>query len=328
MKKTIDFNIKGKDYNMPNCWELLSPSMFINLAALLRLYSAGSISVNDVRLGYVTHFLDIDLKTVTPKYADAVAANLYILLSQVDFIFNIHYAPDVWNGLSAQTRKQALKCEPFDLPDTPEVRYLRKQNYSFVLDASFASQLVPVVNVNGIDYEGYRINTDCGELSCSLTARQYIDASERLFRIIDNPDLLPLLAAILYCPGTYNSTWAHNHAKSFASLSAETLEAIALNFQSFVIFLFEKTDYSILRRRNGKEPKGIFVGMSEGLYNLSTDGYGDLDTVSNFSVIDYLDILRKKLIETVCTMHASDIKLSDIVSKTGLDLNIINQILA
>ena len=325
--ETIDFEIKKKKYLLPNAWTKLSQAQFVHLSGLLRLHVAGLASVGDVRLGYVTHFLGIDITKVSAGKAALVATNLYTLLQNVDFIFNIKYSPDVWNNLSPETRRLAIKTEPSDLPDTPEVRYLRTCDYKFVIDAVFAAQLIPQIAVGRKKYKGYEINTRCGELSCSLTARQYIDASERLSRVIDNPGLLPLLAAILYCPGRYDSDWAHRHAADFAALSPETLEAIALNFQSFVIFLFEKTHYTILRQKNAAPSKGLYVGMSEGLYNLSTDGYGNLEEVGRLSVIEYLDILRKKLIESVRTMHASDMKTTEIASKTGLDMNTINKIL-
>lgn len=312
---------------MPDCWELLSTDQFIYLTGLLRAYAAGYLSVGAIRLAYVKKFLNISDKKVVPSKKDEVFANLYILQNNVKFIFNIQYKPEIWNNLSTEIRKVARKTEPVDLPDTPEARYLRKQDYKFVIDAVFAKQLIPVIKIGIRKYKGYAVNTSFGELSCSLTARQYIDASERLFRLSENPELLPLLVAILYCPGRYYSDWAHNNAYKFAKLSPDLLEAVALNFQAFVIFLFERTHYNILRQKEDKKPKGIFVGMSEGLYNLSTDGYGDLDTVGNFPVIEYLEILRKKLIESVRSMHASEMKLTDIQTKTGLELNLINKII-
>lgn len=325
--QTIDFEIKGKAYQMPNNWEQLTQSQFISLSRLLGLYASGSSSVGDVRLGYVSNFLGLSDNKIHPDKIEAVSSNLYILLSLVDFIFSIKYADEVWTKLSPETRRQALKTEPCNLPVTPESRYLQTQPYNFIVDACFACQLIPSLTVGDKEYQGYTINTDCGELSCSLTARQYIDASERLFSLSEHPEKLALLAAILYAPQPYNSDWAHSHAVDFAKLSTEILNAVALNFQAFVIFLFQKTDYNILRQKEDKQPKGIFVGMSEGLYNLSTDGYGDLDTVSRFSVIEYLSILRSKLIETVKAMHHNEMKLHEISEKTGLDINTINKIL-
>lgn len=325
--QTIDFEIKNKPYQMPNCWELLSPDQFINLARLLRLYAEGRLSIGDVRFGYVKHFLKLSDQKVRSKKLDNVTANIYVLMSLVDFIFKIQYAPEVWNKLSKETRRLAAKTEPYDLPDTPEARYLMGRDYSFVIDASFACQLIPCIKVAGEVLKGYTINTDFGKLSCSLTAQQYIDASECLFGLSEKPETLPLLGAILYCPDKYNADWAHTHAKDFVKLPVELLEAIALNYQAFVILLFEKTDYSILKQKNDKKIKGIFTSISAGLYNLSTDGYGNLDTVSEFSVITYLDILRSKLIESVRTMHQYEQKPHEIAEKTGLDLNTINSII-
>jgi hypothetical protein len=43
----------------------------------------------------------------------------------------------------------------------------------------------------------------------------------------------------------------------------------------------------------------ISTGALESLYNLSSDGFGDIETIEQMNVIQYLTILRKKIIDTV-----------------------------
>ncbi|MDR1716922.1 MAG: hypothetical protein LBS20_13880 [Prevotella sp.] len=162
----------------------------------------------------------------------------------------------------------------------------------------------------------------------SLTARQYVDASECLSGVAKNPELMPLLAAILYCPGIYSPEWAHANAAMFGSVNPATLEAVALNFQALVLMLFTKTHFSILWQRGKDIQKNrLSVGLKEGIYALSEDGYGDIDKVGNMPLTEYLEILRKKKIDAVRTLHSADVKLPEIAEKTGLDIETINSII-
>ena len=45
------------------------------------------------------------------------------------------------------------------------------------------------------------------------------------------------------------------------------------------------------------------------------------------SLIEYLEILRKKKIDAVRTMHSAEMKITDIAEKTGLDFDTIQKII-
>ena len=330
MQKRIDLEIKGKPYSIPNAWEELTPAQFIFLAGLLRQYAAGLLSVSDVRLRFVVFVLDIDMRYVPKKHQDTIAQNLYILLSKITFIFNIKYPDTVWSNISPELRKIACKTEPADLPDSPEVRLLRRSDYSYVVDACFAAQLLSSIEAGDTILNGYTVNTLCGQLSSSLTARQYIEASECLTGIDKNRDLIPLLTATLYQPGVYSPVWAHDNVNLLSAVDPAILEAVALNFQAFVLLLFTKTHFSILWQKDvkGKQNKNkLSVGLKDGIYALSEDGYGDINTVGDMPLIEYLEILRKKKIDAVRTMHSAEMKLTEIAEKTGLDIETINKII-
>lgn len=324
----INIEIKGKPYTLPNSWEALTPEQFVYLAWLLRLYAAGELSMSDVRLRLVVFVLGIDMRYIPKKHEDTIAQNLYLLQSKITFIFSIRYPKAVWAGLSPELRRIARKTEPADLPDSPEARVLRRSEYGYELDACFAAQLLPEIKSGNDIYKGYTVNTSCGLLSVSLTARQYVDASECLSGVSKNVELLPLLAAILYCPGTYSPDRAHANAGLFRTVDPATLEAVALNFQALVLMLFTKTHFSILWQRGKDVQKNkLSVGLKEGIYALSEDGYGDIDKVGDMPLIEYLEILRKKKIDAVRTLHSADVKLPEIAEKTGLDIETINKII-
>lgn len=140
-------------------------------------------------------------------------------------------------------------------------------------------------------------------------------------------DKLPLLAAILYCPAPYSSDEAHRLAEDFTKINPITLQAIALNFQAIVTFLFTKTHFSLLSAGKNEEIPEIATGLTETMYNLSADGMGDVNTVKQMPIIEFLTILRKKLIESVRAMHDAKVDIVEIASKTGLSTQIIKKML-
>lgn len=187
------------------------------------------------------------------------------------------------------------------------------------VNACFLAQLVPKFG----RYKGYRIKTDMDMLTCSLTAIQLIEAQSALK---GRENQLPLLASILYCPAPYSSEKAHDIAHRFND--PVKLQAVALNFQALVTFLFTKTHFSILASGKGYDhiPE-IATGMIETLYNLSADGMGDVRTVEQMPVIKFLTILRKKLIESVKAMHDAKMDIVEISEKTKLDTKLIKKML-
>ncbi|WP_270633856.1 hypothetical protein [Parabacteroides goldsteinii] len=228
---------------------------------------------------------------------------------------------------------KALNLNPKKIKGTSanENMYLLSEQIDFIfkdpqhINNCFLAQLVPVISVNGQVYKSYMIQTGFDTLTCSLSTIQFIEAYDLIGCPIEK---LPIMAAILYCPGTYTSEAAHSLAKGFASLDPVLLQGICLNFQAFSNYLFTRTPFNILYMRKPKEHKpAISIGMAESLYNLSADGLGNVDVIEQMPVIKYLTILRKKLIESVTAMNEAGIDLVEISDKTGLSIKTIKQII-
>lgn len=208
--------------------------------------------------------------------------------------------------------------------------YLLSEQIDFIfspdgkLNACFLAQLVPVLPIEKKEYPGYTINKACDTLTSSLTALQFIEAYELIGY---QADKLPLLAAILYCPGKYTSESAHLFADELRTADENILQAIALNFNALVNFLFTKTHFSILMNKKPSEKKNITISMADGLYNLSADGLGDASAIEQLPLLKYLSILRKKLIESVQAMHQAEMDLQEIATKTGLSIKTIKKII-
>lgn len=322
MKEIIKLTCRGMSLAVPNTWEKLSQELFVRLVSHLAQMQAGKLSPGEVGVRYVCDAIGCDWRRLRNENA---IANLVCIAERLTFIFRIQY-PDndaILAHLPANERRMCQYTDPFRL-SLPIARKLRTMDYQYVLNLCFCAQLIPIVRVDKLEYAGYTVNTTYDSLTCSLTALQYIEARSLLK---SKTDALPLLAAILYFPGTYNSEEAHALATAFSQLPQELLAAISLNFQAFNAYLFTKTEFALLTKFVEKPAHLITTDAADALYDLSADGLGDATAVEQLNVLTYLRILRKKTIESVRTLHGMEYDVTKISTETGLPVNIINEII-
>ena len=323
LNPTIDFIVKGTQYSIPNSWEDLTPYLFQALIRDISLMAKGEISIAMVRVNYVCRVMGWKLKKI--KNSDGWA-NLAWLAEQVTFPFTIVY-PDndaALQDLDSETRKLCKRIPPHRLTGITIARYLTKLPYNYAADSCFCKQLIPAIYLDDESYSAYKIDTSFNRLTCSLTALQFIEARSLIGGSLEQ---LPLLAAILYYPDRYSSDGAHSLAHKFVKLPVDELTAIAFNFQAFVNYLFTKTEFKLLTKAKNTKVSAISTGALESLYNLSSDGLGDVDTIERMNILQYLTILRKKLIDTVRSLHSAKMEKVDIANETGLPIHLINDIL-
>ncbi len=283
----VIFRTLKREVKIPNRWELLPMDHYVYLVSLLARYACGAATADDVRLHYTCHAAEVDLSSVQDPEA---LGNLMIIADHVDFIF------------------------------TPSGK----------VNLSFLAQLVPELEVKVSRfrrkrYRGYEVNTGFGTLTCSLTAAQFIDAKQ----LLDSQSTqLPLLAAILYCPTPYSGEKAHALAGKLANVNPTLLQAVSFNFQALITFLFTRTRFSVLASGviEDNVPE-IATGIQESMYNLSADGMGDVNAVKQMPLIEFLTIIRKKLIESVRAMHFAKVNIVEIAGVTGLPINTIKKMI-
>lgn len=324
MENYIRIQYGNQMYQIPNRWELIRNDYdYLQLVRDIILMSEGKLSPAMVRINYICRYFGWNYKKI--KDEDSFA-NLVMLAEQVTFVFRISYPnnDEALQGLDDYTYNLCKRIPPERLSGITLAKVLKRLDYRFTLDLCFCRQFMPYLTVDGKHYTGYTISTSFDTLSTSLTALQFIEARQLIGQ---GEKILPLMAAILYHPYPYTSESAHQLADTFKSVPRDKLYAISLNFQAFINFLFTKTEYSILTA--GKETKrsAISTGALESLYNLSSDGYGDIIHIERMGLLQYLVILRKKVIESVRSLNAAKMELVDIEKETGLPLSIIKQIL-
>lgn len=320
IKRNISFAYGEQVFEIPNAWDLLSMDQFLNLYKNIQLYTDGQLSVGMVKVLYICDVMGWNPKKIK---GDDALCNLTMLADQVTFIFNIVYPEAVLNVLNAEEQSFFRKVLP-ERSIQPIARYLAKQPYEYALDSCFCAQLLPKITISGKDFYSYKINTSYDALTCSLVAIQYLEARSL---VSGKKEQLPLLASILYQDGKYESSKAHDQAILFASLDESILEAIAFNFISMNNYIFQRTQYKLLTQGKSKSESSMSVGATESLYNLSADGYGDINTIEQMNLLQYLSINRKKTIESVRSLNDAQVKITDIAEKTGLPIHIIDEIL-
>jgi hypothetical protein len=322
--KEVEFFYKGEHYAIPNDWESLNTYQFTELVSDLLSMSIGKLSPGSVRVRYVCRYMGWNIDKIT----EDSMANVIYLAEQITFPFVIVYPnnDEALSELDQNTYRLCKRINPERLTGVTIARYLARLNYRYAIDLCFCKQFIEAVFLPGKrkPFTGYTIDTKYHMLTSDLTAQQFIEARE----LVDCTDeRLPLLAAILYSPRPYDSNVAHRLSSEFEKLDRNTLEAIRFNFKGFVNYLFTRTEFKLLTAaRPGKE-NAISTGAQETLYSLSSEGYGSLNEVMQMNVIQYLSILRKKIIESVKSLHTAKMDVAQIANTTGLPINIITQIL-
>ncbi|WP_028897827.1 hypothetical protein [Prevotella sp. HUN102] len=322
--KDIELTYKDKTFIIPNRWDGMTQSQYTALCADLLRMEAGELSAGEVRINHLCRLMSWNRRRFR---TEEQIANLISISERLTFLFQISY-PDgnaVLEALDDNTYRLCRRVDPFRL-SLPIARVLRKMEYRYVVDLCFCAQLIPVLTIDGKDYNGYRVITDCNRLSCSLTALQYIEARELLDK---GTDALPLLAAILYHPEPeYDSGKAHALAPLFArNLSVEILTAVAFNFQAFNSYLFSKTPFSLLGKFEPSQPSPITTDASDAIYDLSKEGLGNVHQIEQMNLLTYLKVLRKKTIDAVRTLKGFGWDKAKISSEVGLPIGVIDKII-
>jgi hypothetical protein len=339
----ITFYLDKKQYSFPNTWNELTPDQFRTLVAVLMDYAEGKITAQNARVLWFCAIGKINPSIVlNRKSGDMVAENITLAASQFTFFFRIEYEGDIFH-LSPEIRKQMRRRPPDELPDTPEIRWARRLNYHYVVDASFASQLQPLLSIKKRVFTGYRLALNSGIISTSLTAQQYIDANTIYNRFIKTKDdtLLNELIAVLYFeafqplkmnlhrpPVFYVSENIPVLAKLFEKVDPITKLTVLFNFQAFQSFLATRTHFALLWSRSSPvdAPK-ISLGMADSLYTLAKGGFGSVEELSRINLISFLELLLKNLTDTVHYLHENKVSIAEISDKTGLSITNIQKMI-
>jgi hypothetical protein len=316
-----------KKYNYPNEWEELNPEQYLMLVRLLLEFMNGKLSPQEVRIAYFLNIAKINPRMILKRNRERFHENIYRITRTLNFMFKYQYPEGSLSEVSPELQAQLEKILPSDLPETPEIRYVKKLKRITHPDFVFSKNLVPEIKVNGKKYKGYIFELKGEIFHTTLTAEQYVNANLLYGKYIELRDIvyLDMMAATLYCPDRNDCI---EFAKTLEKTDIATKQAVFICFQAIQTFLATRTKYAILwNRKPTKENNKFSLGLSDSIYSLSSAGYGSLNEVEKMDIISFFDLMLKNIIDSVKTLKDMGLKKSEIVEKTGLSFSQLNKII-
>ena len=141
MKKSISVRVNGKEYEIPNSWDLLTSDQYLKLIELVSLMESGQYSLGVVKCLFLCCLMKWDVRKVGSYEPNR--ENFVSIASQISFFY-------------------------------------KEKEDMFVLDLCFCRQMLPIIFIGKKAYYGYEVSTDYNSLTCSLSALQYIEARQLL----------------------------------------------------------------------------------------------------------------------------------------------------
>jgi hypothetical protein len=309
-------------YQLPDRWEELSSDQFIHLVGFLTAHSTGALTADMVKTLY---FLDVagihKRKVHNTNQANTFSENVYRISRNLNFMFRVVYENNqAIRTMPSEFTNLLERWLPEDLEgDEPELRVARKLKKHVEIDCTFARNLVPYLKIKKMQYPGYRMDLTGEILNTDLPAGDFIDAStlhDQYMKTGSDQILDQMVTRLYKLPdGTA------------AGIPLNTKIAILFNFRAILLFLTHRTQYGILWNSGTNQDGKISIGFVDSLYSLAKAGYGDTTRLKTVSVVEFLDLLLKEVIDTVKSLHDMKMDLVKIAEATKLSINQINSIL-
>lgn len=315
-----------KPYRFPNAWEELTSDQYLTLVKLLGLFWTGAISMCDLRVAFFRHIAGLEDIRVPGRCRERFMDNVLTASRQFDFFFRIDYG-DKADHLSPEVRKTIQKTPPDEiLSESSEIRYARTLEWEYQVDGVWMKNLLPAIRIGEQELQGWTAHLEGGTLTTSMTSYQFAQGYDLLSAIGGGGSrrTMALLVALLYGADTDDATLVGR----IGQLPDDILQAAILNFQAFATFIFTRTPFSILwASGSGAEKKGERLSMSDSLYGLCKEGYGNFEQVEKMPLMTYLGIMRTEMIGSIRSMAATDTAPEDIASRMGLSVEQVKRIL-
>lgn len=315
-----------KPYPFPNAWEELTPDQYLTLVRLLGRFWTGTISMCDLRIAFFRHIAGLEDIRVPARARERFMDNVLTASRQFDFFFTLDYGDRI-DHLSADVRKMLRKTPPDELLSTSgEVRYARSLEWEYRIDAVWMKNLLPMVRLGDRELQGWSAHLEGGTLTTSMTSYQFAQGYDLLSAIGSDGSsrAMALLAGLLYGADTDDAALM----EEIGQLPDDILQAAILNFQAFVTFIFTRTPFAILwSSGSGAAKKQESLTMSDSLYGLCKEGYGNYELVERMPLMTYLGIMRTEMICSVRSMAATDTAPEDIAARMGLSVEQVKKML-
>lgn len=322
------------DIFIPECWHELTQTQAIETLHLLEGYFKREYDLSDFRLLLLKALTGYkpDKKKYKPEVWEQITFNLFTLSEMLLFPLKPHYNnPELLEVLPDDLQSKLQTTMPIDITHPDDIQQL--ETIASLLDWE------PVINldmhkniieeINGMPGPTFNMD-EYGVITTDMIAAEYIDAYDffNLYRQTRSAKYLDSFLSVLYRPNrnVYSTYEAQKRAPDFERVDKKIKNAVYVWFQSFLEYLYERSDFTWLFNHTPSPEKGISLGLSNSIYQLASLGYGTKTEVEMFPLQDYLSIQKKELVEAIKSMKDMDVKQHDIEKKTGLSAEIIAQI--
>ncbi len=306
--------IKGnnKTIEIPSGWDELTAQQYMETVDLLGKLMQEQISMTDFRLKLLGMLTDYHPSRRFNKYRDQINANLFRLSEFMHWPLRpVYKDPEMLSVLSPELIEILLVKFPYDVTDPKwenEIRMIQGYvKYSASVNYSMKRNPMPWFDYQGQRFLGPAFNIDAlGIVETDIRAMEYIDATEyyQLFQKTRMKHYLDRLVTTLYRPARneYITFDCQRRAGMLASMDETVKHAVLFFFQSIQEFLANHPVYKYLFQKTEPQNGKISLGMVTTVYNLSREGYGTKQQVSDMGLEDYLNMLLKTLMDSIRQM--------------------------
>lgn len=320
----IKFNLGKNSYSFPEAWHELKPHQYLLLCRQVFNFINGKITVDEMRARWFCSMAGIDFKAKDEKN-ELLWENIYRISREFVFFTKIEYSKPL-KSVEPELRKKLHKYLPSEInTDDPVIRWVKKLEYQYKIDAVFVKNLLPSIKLGEKKVYGYKCRLLGNLLDTNLTAQQFVNAGMALAEYEKSKDEknLDLLISILY----------NTELQQLNNVGAVTKFAVLMNYQAILSFLMHRTKYSLIwyRDPSAKQKKNenrYAVGAADSLLSLAKAGYGSIDELSEINLVRYLDLLLKNLNDSVHALNEYKLSPIEIAERTGLSVALVNEILS
>jgi hypothetical protein len=322
---------------VPDSWAELNSSQFAQVASFIFLYLTGQVDLPMFRLlvfkcltGYKR-----SRKRYSKDEQERINTNLYILSEKITFAIRPEYDQnEVYNLLSPglqELLKTHFPIEIFDAKYREELdRVISLLVYHAAINYDISFNPLPVIRIGKKVFYGPVFTLDKRRvLSTNLTVGEYFDAREYLvlFEKTNDAAYLDNIVSIFYRPdrNSYNTFEAQQNAKLVAGANVTEKFGVWLLFCSWQYYFTTHPYYSLLFTGNDYTPDKINLGAGESIYNLSTEGYGDLKNVMQMNICDYFNIKIKGLKGSIQSLRDMGKKDYEIAKVMNLPVSVVSK---
>lgn len=320
--------------NIPDCWEDLSPSQFIDVIALTEAAASGNYPLMTFRLlllQYLTGY-QRSKKRMKPEYAETINSNLIILANMLRFPLKPRYRDEEYiEILSPEVQELVRENFIYDITEAkyqPEINLIRDRiSFSPEIRLNMKRNLLPQIKIGRTIYYGPHISIDAnGIAETDIVAQEWLDALEMhdAWQKYNTPEYLAGMVAVLYRQkrSNYHSNEVIERRRLFMNLPVKTLRAVVYVLANLFHYILKHPVYGTLFTGNEQKTK-MNTGYSVIISALSRDGYGPPSEIQQKNLFEYLDILVDSLRNGIKMLRENKVKDFEIAKKLQIPIETV-----